>query len=154
MGWEQEQCLRYQWQQWFYEDIRYHYGDNPAVAHYLSENCYFSNVLDDSKESKETGKRIAKLLVTPVVESYRAAAQMVFEGKKVLDAQNVVRKKHQVHLPHIENALRYLCDEGFLSQDAEGRFLSGPQSDNAEQMRASFLLDKKQTKWMMPRGDA
>jgi hypothetical protein len=41
-----------------------------------------------------------------------------------------------------------------LSQDDDGRFLNGPQSENAEQMRASFLLDKKQIKWMMPRGDA
>ena len=154
MGWEEEQCLRYQWQHWFHADIQRRFGTNPAVAHYLSENQYFDNSLDAKEEELNQGEAIAKKLVTPVVESYRAAAQMVFEGNKVLEARQMVRKKHQVHLPYIENALQYLCQEGYLSQDEKGRFLSVPKSKKAIEMRDAFKLDRKSPKWVMPQGDA
>ena len=66
----------------------------------------------------------------------------------------MVRKKHQVHLPYVESALQYLCQEGYLSQDEKGRFLSVPKSKEATDMRDAFMLDRTPPKWVMPQGDA
>ena len=154
IGWEEEQCLRYQWQHWFHDDIACHYGENPAIAHYLSQNHYLPANDISPYGTPQDIAAMTKVLVAPVVESYRAAAQMVFEGNKIIEAQQMVRKKHQVHLPYVENALRYLCEEGYITQDEQGRFLTSPKSKEATAIRDAFMLDKKRPKWVMPRGDA
>ncbi|MBL91203.1 MAG: hypothetical protein CMH56_05230 [Myxococcales bacterium] len=153
MRWEQELCLRYQWQHWFYGDVANAYPSNPALSHHLEQNQYHCvEGLGHPHASPELSG-LLRVLMAPVVESYRVAAQLVAEGKSVLSPQEVVRQKDQVHLPFVENAFNYLVAERLLARDEEGRFTAGEETEKAQLLRDAFAMTEKPV-WMMSRGEA
>ena len=153
MRWEQELCLRYQWQHWFYGDVANSYPNNPALNHHLAQHQY--HCVDDVILPTETTELsgLLRVLMAPVVESYRVTAQLVAEGKRVLSPQEVVRQKDQVHLPFVENAFSYLVSERLLAQDNEGRFTASEEIEKAQLLREAFAMIEKPV-WMMSRGEA
>ena len=153
LSWEQELCLRYQWQHWFYEDLRKEFPANPAVRHHLRENGYLWGEAANELEDFEARPALLRALVAPVVESYRVTAQMVADGKESLAPTEVVRLKHQAHLPFVENAFQFLLEEGLLELDESGRFALSKNSERAMHWRDAFALREK-TLWMMPGGEA
>lgn len=129
------------------------YPNNPAIIHHLAQHQFTQVVSDDLPTQSPELIALLRVLMAPVVESYRVAAQMVAEGKSGIAPQEVVRQKHQVHLPFVENAFSFLLSEGLLAQDEEGRFLIGSEAERAIHLRDAFVLSEK-TLWMMPAGEA
>lgn len=114
---QNELCLRYTWQHFFYKDALKQWPNQPALQDHIERNGYWLPEGEATSQPDERLRTLLSALFEPVVRDYRFVAEKLGPNERlprVGSARALLQELPSAHLPHLEGAFADLVKREVL----------------------------------------